>query len=46
MGFTHVAKPMESTGEYWKPVFNILENNFESLVGEWPSISKLFRGHK
>jgi hypothetical protein len=23
---THVA--MESTGEYWKPVFNILENNF------------------
>lgn len=24
---THVA--MESTGEYWKPVFNILESNFE-----------------
>lgn len=27
---THVA--MESTGEYWKPVFNILENNFEVLL--------------
>ena len=24
---THVA--MESTGDYWKPVFNILEDNFE-----------------
>jgi transposase len=23
---------MESTGEYWKPVFNILENNFEVLL--------------
>jgi transposase len=29
-GVTHAA--MESTGEYWKPVFNILENNFEVLV--------------
>jgi transposase len=27
---SHVA--MESTGEYWKPVFNILENNFEVLL--------------
>jgi transposase len=27
---THVA--MESTGEFWKPVFNILENNFEVLL--------------
>jgi transposase len=26
-GITHVA--MESTGEYWKPVYNILEDNFE-----------------
>ena len=26
-GVTHVA--MESTGEYWKPVFNILEATFE-----------------
>src|SRR4029434_6943166 len=29
-GCTHVA--MESTGEYWKPVFNILEANFEVLL--------------
>lgn len=29
-GVTHVA--MESTGEYWKPVYNILEGNFELLV--------------
>jgi transposase len=27
---THVA--MESTGEYWKPVYNILEENFQLLV--------------
>jgi transposase len=27
---THVA--MESTGEYWKPIYNILENNFEILL--------------
>ena len=29
-GVSHMA--MESTGEYWKPVFNILENNFEVLL--------------
>jgi transposase len=29
-GCTHVA--MESTGEYWKPVFNILEAPFEVLL--------------
>jgi len=29
-GTTHVA--MESTGEYWKPIYNILENNFELLL--------------
>jgi len=29
-GVTHIA--MESTGEYWKPVFNILEGNFEVLL--------------
>lgn len=29
-GVTHVA--MESTGEYWKPVFNILENNVEVIL--------------
>ncbi len=27
---THVA--MESTGEYWRPVFNLLEANFEVLL--------------
>jgi transposase len=30
VGCTHVA--MESTGEYWKPVFNILEAHFEVLL--------------
>ena len=29
-GITHVA--MESTGVYWKPVFNILEGSFEVLL--------------
>jgi transposase len=29
-GYTHVA--MESTGAYWKPVFNILEGRFEGLL--------------
>lgn len=29
-GVTHVA--MESTGEYWKPIYNILEGQFEILV--------------
>ncbi len=29
-GVTHVA--MESTGEYWKPLYNILEENFEVLL--------------
>jgi transposase len=27
---SHVA--MESTGEYWKPIFNILEENFKILL--------------
>lgn len=30
LGVTHVA--MESTGVYWKPIYNILEGNFELLV--------------
>jgi transposase len=29
-GVTHVA--MESTGEYWKPVFNMLESDFQVLL--------------
>lgn len=39
LGVTHVA--MESTGEYWKPVFNILENNFEVFVVNAQHISKV-----
>jgi len=30
LGVTHIA--MESTGVYWKPVFNILEDSFEILL--------------
>src|SRR4029077_650815 len=29
-GVTHVA--MESTGVYWKPIWNLLENRFELLL--------------
>ncbi len=36
---THVA--MGSTGEYWKPVFNILENNFEVMVVNAQHVSKV-----
>lgn len=36
---SHVA--MESTGEYWKPVFNILENNFEVIIVNAQHISKV-----
>jgi transposase len=38
-GVTHVA--MESTGDYWKPVFNILENSFEVMVVNAQHISKV-----
>ena len=38
-GVSHVA--MESTGEFWKPVFNILENNFEVMVVNAQHISKV-----
>jgi transposase len=30
LGVTHVA--MESTGVYWKPIYNVLERHFELLV--------------
>jgi len=30
LGITHVA--MESTGVYWKPIFNILEDVFEVII--------------
>src|SRR6266540_521696 len=36
---SHVA--MESTGEYWKPVFNILENNFAVIIVNAQHISKV-----
>ncbi len=38
-GVTHVA--MESIGEYWKPVFNILENDFEVMVVNAQHVSKV-----
>jgi len=38
-GVTDVA--MESTGEYWKPIFNILENNFEVMLVNAQHISKV-----
>jgi transposase len=36
---THVA--MESTAEYWKPIFNILENNFEVVLVNAQHLSKV-----
>lgn len=36
---THVA--MESTGEYWKPVFNILEDSFEVIVVNAQHLSRV-----
>lgn len=38
-GVSHVA--MESTGEYWKPVFNILEENFEVILVNAQHLSKV-----
>src|SRR5512136_1265675 len=38
-GVTHVA--MESTGEYWKPIFNILEGNFEVLLANAQHLSRV-----
>ncbi len=42
-GVTHVA--MESTGIYWKPVFNILEENFEIILVNARHIKNV-PGHK
>jgi transposase len=33
-GWTHLA--MESTGVYWRPVFNLLEGDFELLARQPP----------
>jgi len=38
-GVTHVA--MESTGEYWKPLFNILEEDFEVVLVNARHLSKV-----
>lgn len=43
LGITHVA--MESTGVYWKPVFNILEDSFEILLCNANHIKNV-PGHK
>jgi transposase len=43
-GVTHVA--MESTGVLWKPVFNILEGNFEQLLLVNPRNIKKVPGRK
>jgi transposase len=38
-GVTHVA--MESTGEYWKPIFNILEEGFEVILVNAHELSRV-----
>lgn len=42
-GITHIA--MESTGVYWKPVFNILESDFEIILVNARHIKNV-PGHK
>jgi len=42
-GITHIA--MESTGVYWKPIFNILEGNFEIILVNARHIKNV-PGHK
>jgi len=39
LGVTHVA--MESTGDYWKPIYNILENTVEVLLVNAHHVSKV-----
>ena len=43
VGISHVA--IESTGEYWKPVFNILEGNFDVVLVNAQHV-KAVPGHK
>lgn len=38
-GITHIA--LESTGEYWKPIFNILEDNFQVLLVNAQQVAKV-----
>jgi transposase len=42
-GVTHVV--MESTGSYWKPVFNVLENSVKVYLAN-PQEVKIRKGHK
>jgi transposase len=42
-GCTHVA--MESTGTYWKPIFNVLEDGFRVVLAN-PQEIKARKGHK
>jgi transposase len=42
-GITHVV--MESTGSYWKPVFNVLETDFQVYLAN-PQEVKNRKGHK
>ena len=42
-GCTHVA--MESTGVYWKPIFNLLEGQFEVILANAQHL-KAVPGHK
>ena len=37
---------MESTGEYWKPIYNILESNFEIMVVNAQLVDLQNRGHE
>jgi len=39
LGVTHVA--MESTGVYWKPIFNVLEDHFEVLLCNARAVKKV-----
>src|SRR6478752_10001238 len=43
LSITHIA--MESTGVYWKPVFNILEEDFEILLVNASHVKNI-PGHK
>ena len=43
-GCTHVA--IESTGVYWKPVFNILEGYYGSHPDQCPRLPKAFKARK
>ncbi len=41
---THVV--MESTGSYWKPVYNVLEESVKVYLANPQEVSKNRKGHK